>query len=268
MTPAQEIAWGIVPTLLAGIGVIAIYSFLWRENRMYRVFEHAFIGVSIGVGVTYTIRNYLLPNLLSPLWRSVFLASAFRSALGDLPDETIQAVLASYSATAVHPQELFWLLPAAFGSLYYTIYSRRFNWMARLVIGYGLGVAGGAAFEGFFNQFLPEIFATFRPFVVFNEGVGINWSLTVLSIVVTLGTFTTMSYFIFTVSQKRPVLKQSAHTGRLLMMVSFGAIFGSTVTARLALLIERLQFMYGDWLPAWKRLFMIVLGISSGDGGG
>lgn len=267
MTPAQETIWRIIPILLAGVGVLAIYSFLWRENRLYRVFEHAFIGVSIGVGVTYTIRTYLLPNLLSPVWRRVFLASAFRNVTGGLPEETLRTVLAPFTASALHPEELFWLLPAAFGSLYYTIYSRRFNWMARLVIGYGLGVAGGAAFEAFFNQFLPEIFATFRPFVVFNEGGGINWNLSIMYIVVSLGTFTTMSYFIFTVDQKRPLLKQSAQTGRLLMMISFGAIFGSTVTARLALLIERLQFMYGEWLPAWKRLFMLVFGLG-GDGGG
>jgi hypothetical protein len=32
-------------------------------------------------------------------------------------------------------------------------------------------------------------------------------------------------------------------------MVCFGAFFGSTIMARLALLIERLQFLVSSWYP-------------------
>jgi hypothetical protein len=38
-------------------------------------------------------------------------------------------------------------------------------------------------------------------------------------------------------------------------MITFGAFFGSTVMARMALLIDRLQFLQGDWIEAWGRLF-------------
>lgn len=252
MTPEQELVWQVLPALIGGFCVIAIYSFLWRENRLYRVFEHAFIGISVGVGVIYALKDFLVPNFFSPLWRRVFVAAAFERALAARPDT--MELLRPIADAASHYQELFWLLPACFGSLYYTIYSRRYSWMARLVIGYGLGIAGGQAFEGFFNQFLPQIFAAFRPFIAFGAQ-DVDWGLSLLFTVITISTFATMSYFIFTVSQNRPVLKQSAQTGRLLMMVSFGAIFGSTVTARLALLIERMQFIYVDWATAWSGLF-------------
>jgi hypothetical protein len=33
-------------------------------------------------------------------------------------------------------------------------------------------------------------------------------------------------------------------------MVCFGAFFGSTVMARLALLVERVQFIVRDWIAA------------------
>jgi len=35
-------------------------------------------------------------------------------------------------------------------------------------------------------------------------------------------------------------------------MVCFGAFFGSTVMARLALLVERVQFIAEDWVSAIK----------------
>lgn len=255
MSPQNTLVWEVLPTLLAGGCVLAIYSFLWRENRVYRVFEHAFIGVSVGVWVVFTLQDFLVPQFFSPLWRRVFVAAAFRSAAAALPDAVAGEALLPVAEAAVRYRELFWLLPAAFGSLYYAIYSRRYNWLARLVIGYGLGVAGGQAFEGFFSEYLPQIFAAFRPLMVFRAGGGVHWGLSLLYLIITLSTFTTMSYFIFTVDQKRPVLRQSALSGRLMMMVSFGAIFGSTVTARLALLIERLQFMYTAWLAAWREFW-------------
>ncbi len=39
------------------------------------------------------------------------------------------------------------------------------------------------------------------------------------------------------------------------MMVSFGAFFGSTVMARMALLVERLQFLIDDWSIALSKVF-------------
>jgi hypothetical protein len=34
------------------------------------------------------------------------------------------------------------------------------------------------------------------------------------------------------------------------MMIVFGAFFGSTVMARMALLVERVQFLLQDWVAA------------------
>jgi hypothetical protein len=36
--------------------------------------------------------------------------------------------------------------------------------------------------------------------------------------------------------------------GRWLMMIAFGAMFGSTVMARMSLFIGRLSFLFGDWI--------------------
>ena len=39
------------------------------------------------------------------------------------------------------------------------------------------------------------------------------------------------------------------------MMICFGAFFGSTIMARLSLLVERLGFLMTDWIGAIKEIF-------------
>ena len=43
-------------------------------------------------------------------------------------------------------------------------------------------------------------------------------------------------------------IEKSALVGRFVLMVSFGAVFGTTVMARLGLFIPRLKFLFGDWI--------------------
>ena len=38
------------------------------------------------------------------------------------------------------------------------------------------------------------------------------------------------------------------------MMVCFGAFFGSTMMARMALLVERLDFLASDWVSAIAKI--------------
>jgi hypothetical protein len=242
--------------LLGGIGTLAIYSFLYKENRFYRLFEHIFIGVATGWGVVITFREFLFPKFLTPLWERGFAGLVFKLSSESFASQGPAGEFVKRVAdTAWYPIQYLWLIPAAFGSLYYTIYSRRHNWMARLVIGFGIGIGGGAAFEGFFSEYLPQIFAAFRPLLVFNSAGGIDVNMSVLNLVITFSMLSTMIYFLFTIDRRRLSLESTASAGRLLMMVSFGAVFGSTVTARLALLIERLQFLTGPWLKtAWPFL--------------
>jgi hypothetical protein len=45
-----------------------------------------------------------------------------------------------------------------------------------------------------------------------------------------------------------PLLKTTSSAGRYFLMISFGAIFGTTVQGRMSLFIGRLIFLYEDWL--------------------
>jgi hypothetical protein len=59
-----------------------------------------------------------------------------------------------------------------------------------------------------------------------------------------------LNYFFFTFGKEGSLQGKMAPLGRPLLMVCFGAFFGSTVMARLALLVERVQFVVHDWVAA------------------
>jgi len=229
--------WPILSTLAGGFCVLAIYSFLWKENRFYRFFEHVYIGVATGYGVVETIANFVWPDWLKP-------------TLG-------------YDLQPWEPYsywKLLWFVPAAFGMLMYFMLSRKHNWIARIVIGAGLGIAGGMAFQAFFGSFFPTLVDSFRPLVVhsFNPVTGketLNLAMMAFNALFLLTLICVMTYFFFSFEHSKPGIKQASALGRWLMMVTFGAFFGSTVMARMALLIDRLQFMIHDWYRAMASLF-------------
>jgi len=57
-----------------------------------------------------------------------------------------------------------------------------------------------------------------------------------------------LSYFLFSFELKTRFMKGMTTTGRWLMMIGFGAIFGNTVMTRFTLLIDRMYFIWIEWL--------------------
>lgn len=229
--------WQII---LGGICALAVFSFLYRENPVYRFFEHFFIGIATAYGIVVTIREFFWPKVFQPLLgldRPVFPDGSY-----GVPYDT---------------RMLWFLLPMAFGSLYYFILSRRFSWIAQLVIGFSFGVTAGLTFKGLFVEFLPQLYDSFRPLAI-PDGSSESW-LTLFSNVVFLFTLVTaMCYFFFTFRRRGGgVIDVSSTAGRWMLMGCFGAFFGSTITARMALLVERLDFLLHKWLPAvWAGIGM------------
>lgn len=218
--------WEVV---LAGVSTLAIYSFLYRENSFYRFFEHLFIGIATAYGIVATVRFFLWPELLKPM-------------LGldriEFPDGTMSEPWES--------MYLLYLLPMSFGLLFYCILTKRHKWLAQLVIGCQLGYAGGLAFKGTFSELLPQLYDSFRSFYVPGSYVD---SLTNVFFVVTL--VSSLTYFFFTFRRTEGgVVERASSTGRWLMMGCFGAFFGSTIMARMALLVERLEYLIHTWIPA------------------
>jgi hypothetical protein len=228
--------WSQVSIFVGGLGTLAIFSFLIKENPFYRFFEHLFIGIAAGLGPMLVIRDFLWPNVLTPM---------LGVNITVYPDGTL--------SEAYQPLYLLYIAPMLFGCLYYCIYSRRHAWLAKVVIGFTLGASGALAIRGFFGEVLPQITGSFKPLVVMgSDGFMLGESLNNCFFVVTL--LLVLNYFFFTFGRDGSAQEKAAPLGRPLLMVCFGAFFGSTVMARLALLVERVQFISDDWLGAVKAL--------------
>ena len=227
-------SWAIATILIGGIATLAIFSFLIKENPYFRFFEHLYIGIAAGFGIILTIKEFFVPKIFTPM----------------LGLDVVQYPDGTYSGE-INSWYLLYLIPMLFGLLYYFLFSARYSWLAKLVIGFTLGMSGGIALKAFSNEMIPQIVGSFKPLVVLQDG-GINWWSSITNGFFVLTLLTVMSYFFFSFKRSAPVVQKSAIVGRWLMMVCFGAFFGSTVMARMALLVERLQFLLHDWTGAVK----------------
>lgn len=230
-----ELEWWQV--FFGGICTFGIFSFLVRENAFYRFFEHFYIGIATSYGIVETIRSFFWPKVISPL---------FGVDRIQFPDGTFQE--------AYNPSNLLWLFPISFGLLYYSLLTKRHKWLAQLVIGCQLGYAAGLSFKGIFIELMPQIFDCFKPLYIPGDTFG---SISNIVFIVTL--LSSLSYFFFTFKRvdirkgemaiSAQALSWCSGLGRWLMMGCFGAFFGSTIMARMALLVERLQFLIQTWFP-------------------
>lgn len=240
--------WQNLTILLGGLSTIAVFSFLVKENALYRFFEHFYIGIATGLGVILGFKNFLWPIILVPL---------FGLDIVQYPDGTF--------SKEYNPWVLLYGVAVVFGLFYYFAYTRRYAWLSKLAIGFSLGIGGGIAFKAFFSEWVPQIQSSFKPLLVRTCKEGACridlWSS--FENAVFIFTFVAvMYYFFFSFKRKTRVGAGMAHGGRLMLMVCFGAFFGSTVMARMALLVERVSFLLIDW----RIVIVNLLGFGSGGG--
>lgn len=228
--------WNTIVIFMAGLATLAIFSLLIKENPVYRFFEHLYIGIAAGLGTILSIKSFLWRQLLVPM---------LGLDIVQYPDGTFSK---EYNYLL-----LLYIIPMLFGLLYYFIYSKKYFWLAKIVIGFSLGMSGGLAFKGFFNQIMPQLSSSFKPLLVFTNG-GINWQESIENSVFIFTLLAVMYYFFFSFKHKHGGV-YIANSGRWLLMVCFGAFFGSTVMARLSLLVERLQFLLGPWMQSIGEMF-------------
>jgi hypothetical protein len=217
MNPEVPVLWA------AAIATLGVYTILYRENPISRLFEHVFVGLAAG----YLILVTWTQNLEAKWW-----------------------------APMVHQGRWQWIFAPVIGLLFYFIYSRRLLWMARLVMGLVFGTAAGYTFRQFFPINAPQITASFKPLrpdlPVHGRQALDAWGYVILHHwVFAIILFTVLSYFFFSVPHEGRlgrVLGRSSMAGRWFLMIAFGAMFGNTVMARLSLFIGRMQFLLFAWL--------------------
>ena len=204
---------------VAAFLTLCILSFLYRDNPFYRFAEHLFIGVAVGYGIVQTIHNGFIPVAWKPL------ATAFT-------DETARSGFIK-------------LIPVCSGLLFFARLSPRHTWLIRypiaILIGYGAGVAIPLVLQ---TDIFAQVRGTLTPF----------GSLTALSageifgaVLMVTGVICTLTYFFFSV-EHRGAVGGLSKIGIAFLMIGFGSAFGNTVMGRVALLIQRVNFLINDWL--------------------
>jgi hypothetical protein len=182
----------IIPLLWTTI-FVSIWSIVYRENMAYRIAESLAIGLLLGFTV-YTG--------LEVIYNRVFKAYSSYSA-GNL---TAGVLLSVYIA-------------AILGILIWTRLYEPTQWIARWPLAILTGIGTGIAVRG-------AVEAQITKQLVMNSWyVAGDWLASINAILIAVGTFTTMSYFLFTHKQEGP-LYISTLIGRIFMMIAFGTMLG------------------------------------------
>lgn len=205
LTTVQGI-WVWVGALLT----LAIFSFLFGDNPLYKVAEHVYVGISVGYMITVYYWNFFKPDLIDPLFRS---------------------------------GQFLLLIPALLGICYFAVFVQKLAWVVRIPMGFVLGWGAGVAIPAMLQSY---IIRQIQGSLLTSEMLA-SWDTIVWGLVSFLGVVTTVVYFFFSREQKG-AYKVAANIGIIYIMVGFGASFGYTVMARVSLLIGRLQFLLRDWL--------------------
>jgi hypothetical protein len=196
---------------VAAIMTLCVFTFLHRDNPVFRFAESLFAGVSLGYFIGLVLNQTLKPNLFGPL-RDDFFGN------WDL------------------------LFAAAIGILLYARYVPKIAWLSRWAlaayIGYYVGVTMVQKLQG---EVVPQMISVLRnPINTFDQD-GFN------HLVSLLGTLSVLVYFFFS-KKHEGMFGRIAMVGIWFLMISFGAAFGYTVMGRVSLLIGRFNFLVNDWL--------------------
>jgi hypothetical protein len=204
-----------------------ILSFLYRDNPLFKLAEHLYVGVSVGYTIVKAYDTVLVHLILKPIFEQ---------------------------------SEIALLIPVAIGSLMLTRYAPKASWLSRYAFAFIVGVGSGLAIPRVISSYiLKQIEDTVRPLMMLVPGEGLTFTWNVLNpasglntIIILLGVSSVLFYFFFSVEHTGPG-KAVARTGILFLMIAFGAAFGYTVMARMSLLIGRLTDLIEFSNPSYGR---------------
>ncbi len=197
--------------IAAGL-TLAIFSFLYRDNPFYKFAEHIYVGSAAAYWFIY-------------LW------------FFDVKPKLIDAWIANTGF-----ERYILIVPAFLSFLMLLRFIPKVAWLSRWAIAFTVGMGAGLGITGAIQGYIvPQVKAGMLPLWTGHLGTSINYIILVVS------TITTLVYFFFS-KEHRGGLGFLAKVGIMFIMVAFGASFGSTIMARISLLIGRLFFLFHDWL--------------------
>ncbi|MBN1233049.1 MAG: hypothetical protein JXA60_06845 [Candidatus Coatesbacteria bacterium] len=244
---------------IAAILTIAIYSFLYKDNPLYKFAEHLLVGLTIGYLIAIVWFQSFIPKVWVPLNQVAFSLPNG----GNLDIFLLDSSLKSQSIKLIfthNSANLLVLIPTILGILIFAQFTQKYRWLVRFPISFLMGASIGMSIPLIVKEnILVQLFGAMTPFFhgehisslkelfsgsspqVFTAAIWIS------NLLLFIGTVTTIIYFFFSMEHKG-IIGKTARVGIWFLMVGFGASFGYTVMARISLLIGRIQFLMMDWL--------------------
>ena len=196
------------PALVSFLLTLMVGSYVIRDNPLFRIALHLFIGVSAGYAGAVALNGVILPQLIGPF---------FQFFDGGSLDVLILA-----------------LPPLFLGLLLFAKLNNRLAWLGTPTMAFLVGVGAAAAVGGaVLGTLFPQVEAAAN-LVDLETGIAL------------LGTIVTLIYFQFSVRaapdetpQRNQVVEVIGWGGQAFIAVTFGVIFAGVYTAALTALIER-----------------------------
>jgi len=214
----------LIGALFGFVITLMVLSYVIKDNALFRLAVHIFIGVAAGYATVLVVYNVLWYQLLVPL--------------------IVPPLKPLYE---VAPPLLLgiWLLAKA---------SPRLSRVGSPVVAFLVGVGAATAISGAISGTLfPQVNSTINLFDLSATGLSgsklLGWVVNALFILV--GTITSLAYFHFGVRSRgdqaaqRPLwIEISSQIGQVFIAVAFGALFAGAYAAALAALVERVSFVW------------------------
>lgn len=188
--------------------ILGMWSLLYKENPVFWVAQHMFVGSAAGHAIGMAIGNIQRYGL-NPL---------------------------------VQKGQLVLLIPIALGILLYTRFLPRIAWLSRWPLAFLVGVGvGQSLYTSLRTQVINQTVGAITKLPAGSTGATVN------ALISVIGLLAVLSYFVFSIPQTGPV-KRFSQVGRWIMMVTFGVSFGNVVAGRISVLLGELIKIFGDWL--------------------
>lgn len=193
---------------------LALFSFLYKDNPVYRLVEHVFAGLSAGY-------------YWGLIWDTVLMQQLWRP---------------------MRDNHQYWLIvPFILGLLMFTRFIKKYSWISRISLAFVMGNTAGIFLISQLHGFvLPQMRSTMTAQVANGQ---VDY---ILTTIVVVGVISTLIYFYFS-KEHSGVLGATARVGIWFIMIAFGAHFGYTVMGRVSLLIGRVQFLIEDWIGSFSH---------------
>ena len=197
--------------------ILSLFSFLYKDNRFYKLCEHVFAGLSAGYYVGLIWQTVIVQQLINPMF-----------------DEG----------------EWVLIIPGMLGVLMFARLVPKWSWVSRVSLAFVIGnTAGIYLMNALHGLIFKQLYATMGSISNSNGFAGV-----LLALVVVVGVISTLVYFYFS-KEHKGVVGVTAKVGIWFIMIAFGAHFGFTVMGRISLLIGRAEFLFYEWGGSLGQIF-------------